>query len=241
MKQILFVSGTGRSGTSALVNVLNSHPKMLIGQERFFWKFRREEISPELFEKVRFLDVRRPEDTHNHAGLKQIGEAPSVRFDNAIYIGDKFPSLFRHFDYILPMFPDAKHLYIVRNPLSVIESYDVRYQDPSDSWSLTWKDGMDAWNESVRKVARLPDQNMKNFLLIEYEELFKSVDRLNALFRQLKLDPLDNEKLQSFVAKFEALNNKAVIRRDDLRLYVSRNADWDAYKILCDRIFVANG
>ncbi len=63
MSKILFVSGVGRSGTSALVNVLNTHPEILMGQERFFWTIRNNTISTAHFAKERFLDVRE-EDTH---------------------------------------------------------------------------------------------------------------------------------------------------------------------------------
>lgn len=233
MKDILFVSGVGRSGTSALVNVLNTHPNLLIGQERFFWTIRKNLITPEHFEKDRFLDIR-DEDTHNKSGLRGKPEDLADRYDRATYIGDKFPSLFRHFDRIFDIFPNARHLYIVRNPLSVLESYDVRHKNPDDSWNLTYQDGMDAWNESVRKVSRLSQALLSKFTIVQYEDLYGSTTAINRMFERLGLPPVADEKLQTFIHKFASLNDKPVPRRDDLRLYVARNADWDSYKRLCD-------
>jgi hypothetical protein len=237
---LLFVSGVGRSGTSALVNVLNANEHLLIGQERFFWKFRKEQLTPDLFEKDRFLDVR-AEDTHEYAGLKvKVGSLPE-RYDKATYIGDKFPSLFRHFDTIFPAFPDARHLYIVRNPLSVIESYDARNKNPNDSWKLTWQDGMEAWNESVGKVAALPEVQLQKFVLVQYEELFKSTAAINAMFAELGVEPVADAKLAPFVSKFKSLNTQVTERRDDLRMFVARNADWQSYQKLCDIIDTRQG
>ncbi len=152
----------------------------------------------------------------------------SNKFDKSIYIGDKFPSLFRHFDRTFQLFPDARHLYIVRNPLSVIESYDVRHSNPNDSWSHSWQDGLDAWNESVGKVASLPPERLKNFIIVQYEELYKSTEAMNAMFHSLGLAPVDDSKLQSFVTKFASLNEIPVPRRDDLRLPGAAHSNWDS-------------
>lgn len=213
--------------------MLNTHGSLLVGQERYFKKIRGNSIAPQHFEKSRFLDVR-DGDTHAHtSGLKLASQDLSKRYDDAMYVGDKFPSLFRHFDRIFELFPDAKHVYIVRNPLSVIESYDARHQDPDDHWQWTCQDGMDAWNESVGKVARLGPTMLEQFFIIQYEEFYRTADSINALFVQMGLGPVAGEKLQHFVRKFETLNEKPVPRRDDLRLFVARNADWDSYRKLC--------
>lgn len=234
-KKLLFVSGVGRSGTSALVNVLNNNPVALIGQERYFWTIRKDLIAPEHFEKHRFLDIRE-EDTHNKSAFRGKPEELSARYDAATLIGDKFPSLFRHFDRIFDIFPEAQHLYIVRNPLSVLESYDARYTNSSDSWSHSYQDGMDAWNESVGKVASLPEHLRKKFTIVRYEDLYNSTEAINTMFADLGLPEVENARLQPFVDKFRGLNNQNVPRRDNLRFFVARNADWDSYGKLCDLI-----
>jgi len=235
MKQILFVSGVGRSGTSALVNVLNAHPRVLIGQERFFKTIRRGDLKPGHFDRARFLDVR-TEDTHEDAGLKLRGADPATRYDAAQIVGEKFPSLFRHFETIFTRFPEAQHLYIFRNPLSVIESYDARHANPDDNWKLTWQDGLDAWNESIGKVAALPPEMQAKFHLVRYETLYDSVANLNRMLAGLGLPELEKTKLAPFVKRFRELNVKPVPRRDDLRTNVAENADWESYRKLCARV-----
>lgn len=238
MPEILFVSGVGRSGTSALVNLLNLHPGLLIGQERYFYLFRKNLIGPAHFEKARFLDVR-PEDTHPQAGLRPGRGDPAARFDQARYVGDKYPSLFRHFDHIFDAFPKARHVYILRNPLSVIESYDARHANPADAWKLTWQDGLAAWNESLGRVSALPPERLHQFVLLQYETLYASPAAMNRLYAALDLPPLPEAQLIPFAEKFAALNDKPVARRDELRAAVARHADWAAYARLCTLIEAA--
>jgi hypothetical protein len=230
MKKLLFLFGTARSGTSALVNVLNTHPGILMGQERYFFTIRQEKIARSHFEKQRFLDVRET-DTHNRSSFK--GKNLDQRYDNATYIGDKYPSLFRHMDIIFERFPDAHYLYIVRNPLSVVESFDARHRNPNDHWKHSAQDGIDAWNESVGKVSSLSDEQLKKFVLVQYETLYQSTENMNQMFVQLGLDPVDDALLQPFVSKFLSLNETAVPRRDDLRMQVAQQCDWDSYLRLC--------
>ncbi|OED45822.1 sulfotransferase family protein [Leisingera sp. S232] len=230
MPQHLFLSGTARAGTSALVNILNQHNHILIGQERYFKKFRQNTIRRAHFEQDRFLDVR-ADDTHEHGGL--FLPRRRQRFKNAAYVGDKYPPMFRHLDHVLAEFPKARHIYILRNPLSVAESYEARFQDPKDSWTLDWRAGLAAWNDSVARIAALTEAQLQQFLFVQYEEIYASTRAINALFTRLGLSNLEPEALAPFAEKFTSLNTKLVPRRDDIRAAVARDADWSAYKQLC--------
>lgn len=236
MPQRLFLSGTARAGTSALVNILNQHNHIVMGQERYFHKFRSNSIRQDHFKKTRFLDIREG-DTHEHGGLFTIPRGQREhRFDTAVYVGDKFPPMFRHLDHVLAEFPKARHIYILRNPLSVVESYEARFQNPDDHWTLDWRAGLAAWNESVARIASLPAEVLQNFLFVQYEEIYAQTRAINALFTRLGLSNLEPERLEPFVAKFAELNSKLVPRRDDLRMHVARGADWGSYKKLCTYI-----
>ena len=235
MKKRLFLSGTARAGTSALVNILNLHNHILMGQERYFHKFRKNEITRAHFRKERFLD-QRAGDTHEHGGLHVPPGHRSGRFDHAVYVGDKFPPLFRHLDHVLEEFPKARHIYILRNPLSVVESYEARFQNPDDHWKLDWRDGLAAWNESVRAVADLPEDKLRNFIFVQYEEIYAQTRAINALFTRLGLSNLEPEQLEPYVAKFADLNAKLVPRRDDIRVAIFREADWESYRKLTTKI-----
>lgn len=232
MKNLLFVSGVARSGTSALVNLLNKHPKVMIGQERYFFRIRDGELAPEHFEQARFLTFQEG-DTHNR-GFTGDPENLAARFEAAAFVGDKFPLLYRHFETMFATFPEARHVYIFRNPLSVIESYDARKKNPEDKWQKTWKQGMEEWNESVARVAAMSRDARARFHLVPYEELFARPQRMNALFEALGLEKMGPKKLIPFAEKFKSLNEKEVARRDALRRHVALNADWDAYRRLAE-------
>jgi len=231
MKRLLFLSGTARAGTSALVNILNQHNHILMGQERYFFKFRKNVIVRGHFERGRFLNMR-PDDTHDKATLAGVIKDPEARYDNAVYIGDKFPPMFRHLDHVFKHFPKARHIYILRNPLSVAESYEARFQNKDDKWTQNWEVGLEAWNESVRIIADLPEERLQHFTFVQYEEIYATPKAINALFTRLGLSNLEEEVLEPYTAKFAELIHKPVPRRDDIRLQVSRRADWDSYRKL---------
>lgn len=236
VKQLLFVSGLARSGTSALVQVLNTNPGFQIGMERYFFPIRQKTLTPAHFERERFLSYEEG-DTHKK-GLPGLHGAEA--FEQATYVGDKFPLLYQNFDYIFETFPEARHIYIVRNPLSVAESYDARERNPEDKWRKSWDIGLAEWNDSVRAIAGLSDTQAARFHFVQYEDFFADTARMNALYRAFGLDAVAPRKLSSFVEKFEALNTRSVARRDDIRQHVARHADWESYRALLGRIDAQN-
>jgi hypothetical protein len=229
LKKILFVSGVSRSGTSALVDVLNTHNKILIGQERYWNIINDNKISKSLFLKSRFLDIK-PGDTHQYGNILYKEPADIIndsklldRFDNATYIGDKFPNLYIHFTKLFSILPNAKHIYIVRNPFSVLESYHVRSQD-------SYIEGMKNWNASVSLVANLPKQTLSNFFIVQYEKIFENIKSITLLFESLKLTPPPEKLTSVYVEQYKVLNNKKVDRKEHIRSHVSLNADWESYR-----------
>lgn len=228
MKKLLFISGVARSGTSALVRAVNQHPKIQVGQERYYWRIEKEEISALDFEKDRFLDVRK-EDTHNMSALQGSVEERRQRYDDAVYIGDKFPNLYKHYDNIFSIFPEARHIYILRNPLSVLESFDARQKDPNDSWKSSWEMGMDVWNDSIRTVANFSEERLRKFIFVRYEEIYRDAAAMNRVFEALGLNGIPERDLSFLIDKASDLNATLVPRRDDIRLHIAQNSDWSAY------------
>jgi hypothetical protein len=232
---ILFLSGVARSGTSALVQVLNEHSSVVMGQERFSVLFHDRKIKESHFRLPRFLD-HRPYDTHAHAG--RLNDSPEMRsrVQDARYVGDKYPSLFKCFDYVFEHFPLARHVYILRNPLSVMESFDRRAQDPNDAWRHSWEVGLASWNESIAKVCGLSEQQREQMLIVRYEQLYASVGGLSTLFWALGLTPPASDRLERFVTRFKQLADSTGPRREELRAAVARQAHWSGYQTLCDLI-----
>lgn len=232
-KKTLFIGGAPRSGTSALVSVLNSNPRLLIGQERFFHLVKQECIMPRHFELDRFRDLREG-DTHAAGSLPLLHDEEGFtdRYTKATVVGDKFPLIFLHYEYLLEQFPDAYIFYIIRNPLSVCESYQARASDPNDGWSAAngVMKAIDDWNASVAATLRiLKEKPQTNLLLIEYENFFKSADSCKAMFDFLDTEFEENKRTHELFQNSSSLNEKLVPRRDDIRLLVNKSIHWQSY------------
>src|SRR3954447_3438832 len=119
----LFVGGPARSGTSAFVNLLNCHPRIALGTERYkrlykahpnglnaifarWWagKNRNQgDIGPHLFETERFFRYDKAETNIGAAKLKnpKFGR----KFERATYRGDKVPSVMRFYPQLSEKIP----------------------------------------------------------------------------------------------------------------------------------------
>ncbi len=172
MKKYLFVCGCARSGTTALVEALNTHPEIAIGMERFIHIFNAGIPDSSLFEPSRFFKFM-PGDTFYNDIRAMSGNPSSEKFGRATYVGDKVPRLFRRFDKLFEVFPGAKILFLLRSPLSVAASWERRSKDTSDNF---WSRGRDAisciqeYNESLQSV--IPHLNSDRILIVPYERIF---------------------------------------------------------------------
>ena len=229
-KDILFISGTARSGTTAMANMLNDQSGFLIGVERYNRLFRAGEVTPGHFAPPRFLDIR-PGDSHKKGGFPGIGD-PGARLSAASVIGDKFPQLYQHYDAIFARFPRARHIFMIRNPLSVAESYQARAQNPRDNWQRDFITAVTDWNQSLAAVLALTRAQRGQVFIAEYEKVFFEPGEMRRLFVFLNR-PFDSTRAQKTFARAAKLSDKMVPRRDDIRLYVSQNADWASYGRLC--------
>lgn len=226
-RQILFVSGVPRSGTTALVKLLNLHPAMMIGTERYFEPIQAGVLEPGMFERARFLDVRK-EDCHGRGF--QIPPADwGARYDAARVIGDKFPRLYAHLDTIEARFPRARHLYVFRNPLSVAESYESRRTDPGDHWVKGWREALGEWNASLARFAGLFPGAGGKVLLLPYEDTFGSVGAMRRVFAWLGLTPPPRARLAPLAEDYTRLSASIGPRHETMRRAISAGADWATY------------
>lgn len=227
MARILFLFGAARSGTSALVQVLNVSPEIAMGMERYFYLFAKRSLVPSHFSRERFFSIMEG-DTHSR------GSFPLMKKDRDLtFIGDKFPELFKHYEWITNCFPDANYLYIIRNPFSVVESSEVRYHNKDDTYSRDYKTMLTDWNNSLQLICSLTPKQLSKIKVLIYEELFDSVKSLDNLIVSLTGSSVDQEQLANFVKHYHALKGKLIPRQEDLRYYICKNADWDAYKKTC--------
>lgn len=231
-RQTLFVSGVARSGTTALVNVLNQHPRILVGTERFFGRIKNQTLTQDMFAREAFLFPKR--ERSESQGFHLDGQDLVRKFNCATAIGDKFPGLYRHFDYMFDTFPEATHIYIFRNPFSVLESFEARKERAGDNWSRGWRAGLEEWNESLGKVAALPDDRLEKFLFLPYEDVLSSAERMNLIFAGLGLHGLPAQSFEPIIQTFRELALRKGKRRERMRREVGRSANWAAYARISD-------
>lgn len=199
-KNQLFVCGVARSGTTALAQVLNAHPQVIVGLERFKGLVREEGIehyNADLFEKTRFFDFSdgltnlTADSPHIAARYRDF----AAKFDQARYVGDKVPEMFRFLPQICAQFPAARFVIILRDVAQVAYSWQVKAADPRAGWHDTHDAAraVPVWNRGIKNFWRHMRTEAHRTALVEYDSFFGDPigARLKALcdFLELPLTP----------------------------------------------------
>lgn len=240
MKQLLFVGGCPRSGTTALTRLLNRHGDILLGNERYYRVIERGELMAGHFVRDRFLDIEAG-DTHDEqpggetgANPHWVGEDPSVRWDDARMVGDKYPPIFRAYDMVAERFFDAHIVYVLRNPVSVAESYQARAEDVSDRWPFDFARAIRDWNESVAATRSALERGLR-ITVVAYETVLRSAEVVAALAQKLGLEAQFARPVDGLLNRAAALADKPVRRNETIRRHVCLNADFENYRALAER------
>jgi hypothetical protein len=198
-KKTLFVCGCPRSGTSAVCQLLASHPDLVLGMERYNLRAARRELSPGDFSRDRFFAVQKGDTWYSD--LSQFAkhyQRQIDKFSTAEFVGDKFPRLYEHFEYIASKFLDVRVVFVVRNPIDVAESYERRREN-GQVWNEDWGPfrAIDDWNRSLKAV--LQWMNYIPMLIVSYDDLVQGSLKLEDLGGFLSIDP------EPFIASYAAL------------------------------------
>jgi hypothetical protein len=215
--RLLFVCGCPRSGTTAFVRLLNGHPGLALGMERYAFRSRRGGFDRSFFEAERFFTIEEGDTFYSDFSVVDDGLDdgalderfyPEVRrhWADALYRGDKVPRLYRWLDHIVGTFPDARVLYVVRNINAVSHSVRARAEgEPGSFWSAPGF-AVSEWNLSLEVAERyLADPR---FGVVEYEALFERRADPRPIFRWLGVPDSPD-----VVTRYEALTGR---RRDQL-------------------------
>lgn len=192
MREYLFLCGCARSGTSVLQRVLAGHAEIALGMERYIRRFRQTgRLSPDLFEKTRFFDVREGDTFYQDLSrFDRTYGALAERYQDCRYVGDKIPLLYRGYDAIFEDFADARFIFISRNIWDVASSFKRRALNENDP---TWGDGRGVseaireWNDAHRLTADAMRKYGDRIFVINYEKLFGEWCGLEAMFDFLGL------------------------------------------------------
>ena len=243
-RKFLFVCGVGRSGTTELARVLSAHSEIVLGVERYkrLWRLERiRRLTPKFFERESFFDFSQPftNITPDSAPQwKRHYEMMAVKFDAATYVGDKMTQL--RVRELLPAFPDAKFIVIIRNVYDVAYSWDQRAKKPSDKWPTTHdaRQAVLEWSKGLRDLADYLEHFGDAVTFVEYQAFFGDHEgrELNRLLEFLDLKP-DSPVVQRF-AKANEVYNDRIAGKDrvldlDVAEFIARNADLDLWNRLC--------
>ena len=207
--QNLFVFGCPRSGTTALGAILNAHPLICLGIERYrhiAMGALVREFLPSLFTPERFcqMDEQEPKRAANQFLLKKFESGRPLAF-----IGDKIPRLYARLDVLEREFPEASIIYIFRDPLEVAHSWQKRADNPQDSWPSTngrvaaiaeWTKSIDAMVEALpRWKARATIIDYATFFNVSTPEALGT--NIARLYKRLGLG-MRPENMEKVVKRF---------------------------------------
>lgn len=233
-----FISGCDRSGTTALVRLLNSHNDICIGMERYKGLIRPESIKLLTEEKFKFENFFDIQDEETNIQWDYFYDPLKVKYNSCTVVGDKVPRYFQIFNHLKENFPQAKHIFLIRNPYEVASSWKVRAQDKSDvNWvsSNDVKRAVSVWNKSLELVYRELKYKNIDVVIINYNQLFSGdVGELNKIVEHLKLD-LSQELLEGFkivTKSWEKYSNKKLALTDEETGYVKDNANFNLVKFI---------
>jgi Sulfotransferase family len=187
-KSYLIVTGVARSGTTAMADLLNAHPHICLGIERFKFQYlRRNNYATELFTRERFFDFR-PEDTNLLPDLrphwKGTYDAIEEKWDTALVIGDKVPDLFPVLPDFLMANPDYRYICILRNLKDVALSWQARADRPRDSWPVGKGFAMacESWAEQYRLLHDLmADRTLRRrIMILDHDRMYQEPDQTEA-------------------------------------------------------------
>lgn len=195
----LFVTGCARSGTSAMVRLLNADPRIAVGMERF--KYLGPDIHPIHFRPGYFLNPTPDETNILRPGFYRRLE---TKFEEGAvaFVGDKMMAAPRDDRLIVlgERFPACSVIFLLRDLADVVASYERRAADPDDVNWPSRKDSASAvrdWTWSIRNLRALVERDTgARVLIVPYEEFYAG-ERvwLERIYEQLALEvPAEAER-----------------------------------------------
>lgn len=231
-KKYIFISGCDRSGTTAAVRLLNAHSKICIGMERYKGLINDSEklktLTEDRFKKENFFDIK---DEETNIQWDYFYNPLEEKFNDCSYVGDKVPRYFQIYGHLKSKFPNSKHIFLVRDPVEVANSWKVRAQDARDVNWLSTNDvqrAVQVWNSSLKVAYKKMKTGDLNIIFVSYSDLFSGDDlTLQHILKFLEL-PNSNSlksKFQEMTSMWSERKAKELMLTNDEIEYVNVNAN----------------
>jgi len=191
-RQLFFVGGAPRSGTTWLQYLLDSHPEICCRGEGHFWKTLAEPLANMMKERRRVLDDKN-KSVFRHSGgyplpeLEEskflVGTAILLAFERqcagATYraIGEKTPDNVFYFGRLKRLFPNAKFLYIARDPRDVLTSawhFFIKQKADGDEGAakIEWlRQAIPQLQHGARAMLAFCEQHRADSMIVTYERM----------------------------------------------------------------------
>jgi len=232
-KKFLFISGCDRSGTTALVNLLNSHPKLSIGMERYKGLIKNEDVldtlNPKRFETENFFNIK---DEETNIQWKKFYDELKSKYDTSLYVGDKVPRYFQVYSHFKRAFPEAKHIAMIRSPHEVANSWKVRANNSKDIfWSKNndVKQSIKVWNKSLEVSYKAMKNKQLDMLAVNYSSLFcGNKDELIRIMNFLNIESdvsLEDNFIEITASWADRKEKKSILNQDEIE-FINNNANF---------------
>lgn len=206
----IFVIGRQHSGNTMLTAVVGRHPAVygFLNEDRFFEHVDRFNVPPSDRDLDRLTDIladaylpslppKRRREIRQWLQKEAIRSSPQVTASVLYHKAkeefsgreggkrwaQKATSYVFQVESLLEKLPDAKLVFLLRNPLDIATSLRIRQSD------AYWLRMCLGWRKGVERARRLEDTYPENMLVIRYENLVrKPRDRVAEIFRFCRLD-----------------------------------------------------
>ncbi|MEM9813878.1 MAG: sulfotransferase [Pseudomonadota bacterium] len=230
-RTFVFITGCPRSGTSAVHRLLNRHPEVAIGNERYSGQTRRQELRPALYEPDRFLAFEEGDTHHMGERWKRRDDRGVLeRFRGARIVGDKLPQLIGKTEQ-LAAFGRVKLVFLLREPFGVANSFDLRAAKKDRFWPETrdHKAAIRQFNKAMKTLKALEDEGVHELLVMPYEHLFVGQRGLRELFAFIGADFDQVGEIDDIFAQSD--DRRAAGRGANLTAqFVSLRANFEGYR-----------
>ncbi|MCB9748067.1 MAG: sulfotransferase [Candidatus Omnitrophica bacterium] len=197
-KQMFFIVGRGRSGTSLLQTILNQHPHIAVAPEAQFVmllyrKYRRRKFDEKVilnFYQDLFLEARlknwKIDKTLLKKELLAIDKPDFSKLTHCVYahyghqrgkikpliLGDKNPHYALFVKDLIQIFPKAKFIHLIRDARDNVLSYRNVSFDMKSTTALAYR-----WNFYHKEILKVSEQYNAQFTRLYFEQLIESPEK----------------------------------------------------------------